>query len=329
MANNNYLHTENLSIGYKDKTLLSNLNLNIKKGQMICVLGENGSGKSTLIRTLLGLQDQLDGAIYINDKKLNETNTKELAKQISIVLTSTIPPNNFTVFELVALGRIPYSNWLGKLTTIDTNKIKEAIALVGITQFTNRQINTLSDGERQRVMIAKALAQDTNLIILDEPTAHLDVTNRVALLSLLKKLAKETNKGILISTHELELAIQVADQIWLIDRDKNLIKGAPEDLVLTEVFGDTFKDENVFFDLKTGAFRIENRTDKLVFLVDQSVKGFWTKQALEKEGYSITENRNTLIQVFIDNNQWILKTQNQSITIDSIEKLVMELNEIN
>lgn len=256
MSNNNYLHTKNLSIGYKNKILLSDLDLEIKKGQMICLLGENGSGKSTLIRTLLGLQVKLKGAIFINESNINSLNTKELAKHISIVLTSNVPPNNFTVYELVALGRIPHSNWLGKLNKDDKENIKKAMELVAISHFSERQVNSLSDGERQRVMVAKALAQDTELIILDEPTAHLDVGNRVALLSLLKKIAEEQQKGILLSTHELELAIQIADTIWLIDNDKKITKGSPEELVQSGVFGKTFNSENVFFDTKTGSFKI-------------------------------------------------------------------------
>ncbi len=260
MTTSNYLHTKNLSIGYTDKILLSHLELQLNKGEMVCLLGANGVGKSTLIRTILGLTPALDGHVFINEKPVSDLHLKALAKHISIVLTTGIPPNNFTVYELVALGRTPHTNWLGKLNKTDKARIKDAMQLVGVTRFSDRQVNSLSDGERQRVMLAKALVQDTELIILDEPTAHLDVTNRVALLLLLKKLAKETGKGILLSTHELELALQVADTIWLINNKKELIKGTPEELILSDDISQTFNSGSVNFDNNSRSFKIEERS---------------------------------------------------------------------
>ena len=257
MTTPTYLHTKNLSIGYADKILLSHLDLQLNKGEMVCLLGANGVGKSTLIRTILGLTPALDGRVFINEKPLSDLHIKTVAKHISIVLTTGIPPNNFTVYELVALGRTPHTNWLGKLNQTDKARIKDAMQLVAITHFSDRQVNSLSDGERQRVMLAKALVQDTELIILDEPTAHLDVTNRVALLLLLKKLAKETGKGILLSTHELELALQVADSIWLINNKKKMIKGTPNELILSNSISQTFNSGNVNFDNNSRSFKIE------------------------------------------------------------------------
>jgi len=323
MSKSHCLHTKELTIGYQDKTLLSNLNLTINKGEMICLIGANGSGKSTLIRTLLGLTPAINGTVFIQDKPLANLNLKELAKHISIVLTNAVPLSNFTVYEMVSLGRTPHTNWLGKLSKEDLSSIKKAMEMVHVTTFANRQVTSLSDGERQRVMVAKALAQDTALIILDEPTAHLDIANRVALLSLLKKVAKEAHKGILLSTHELELAIQIADNIWLLDTKQELLKGAPEDLVLSGVIEEAFKSDAVNFDLNSGSFKIEYKPDKEIFLKGNGKLLFWTEQALQKEGFKITTNKAVNIHIVIDEKQkiWQVTKNNKTYKTYSIEAL--------
>ncbi len=256
------LETHNLTIGYTGRPLLSNLNLSLKKGEMVCLVGPNGTGKSTLIKTLTNMLAPLEGTVKINisptNKNINEINVKELAMHISIVLTDKLPSSNFSVHEIVALGRIPHTNWLGNLSKKDEIIIDEALKITNLTAYKYRKVDSLSDGEKQRVMFAKALAQDTDIIILDEPTAHLDVVYRAELLSLLKNLAKETQKAILISTHELEMAIQSADHIWLINNNKQLISKAPEDLILANVFSETFQGAQVFFDENNGSFKIKN-----------------------------------------------------------------------
>lgn len=328
MGEKSYLYTSNLTIGYDDKILLSNLNININRGDMICLLGPNGVGKSTLINTLTATLSPLSGSILLDKKPINKIPLKELSQLISIVLTKKLSSANLTVFDLVAMGRIPYTNWLGNLTKKDIAIVEKSMKLVNVDDFYDRQIDSLSDGEKQRVLIAKALAQDTPLIILDEPTAHLDVANRVALLSLLKKLAKETKKSILLSTHELEMAIQVADQIWLIDNHKQLHKGTPEDLALSGVFGNTFKGEQIKFDMNTGAFKMQHSTFNKIKLNGTDPLIYWTKQALEKEGYQIVSDGETQIEVSFfkePNMHWIIKTVLHEIRVESIEELINKI----
>ena len=322
------LYTENLTIGYDKCALLSDLSLSLERGALTCLLGPNGSGKSTLLHTLTGIHDPISGSVFVNNNLIARQTPQELAHQISIVLAEKLTPVNLSVFDVVALGRTPYTNWLGHLSDEDHKAIEKAMELVNITQLTTRSINELSDGEKQRVMIAKALAQDTPLLILDEPTAHLDVSNRVALLTLLKDLAIETNKAILLSTHALEMAIQLADSVWLITKESELITGTPEDLVLSGVIGSTFKGEHVNFDIETGSFKIHHQTKKTIAVVGNGTLSYWTKHALEKEGYKITEREECKVQVILNEqslNRWKLQYDQTEIAVNSIGELKNKL----
>ncbi len=326
--NNNCLQTENLSIGYKEKILLNNLNLEIKKGEMVCLLGPNGVGKSTLIKVLTKILQPLHGEVFIVDENnfvnINKISPLKLAKHISIVLTEQLPSSNFTVKDIVSLGRVPYTNWLGNLTKKDDIIIENAMEKVNITHFKNRQVDSLSDGEKQRVMFAKALAQDTDLIILDEPTAHLDIVHRAELLSLLKKLAIETQKGILISTHELEMAIQAADSIWLIDNENELEVSSPEDLVLSGKFMKIFKGNHVCFNEQNGTFKIKNRALKDINLIGEGNRYYWTKHALEKKQYKII-NKKSDISVTVKPNLWQLEKEGKVTELGNISALIKKL----
>lgn len=300
------LSTHNLEVGFSSKkksgsVLLSNLNTSLKQGELACLIGVNGSGKSTLIRTLAGLHLPLRGDVCINNRQLNSYTRHQLAKQVSIVLTDKIDDGNLSVFELVSLGRYPYLNWHGKPAAKDEEVIRWAIEKVGIDHLTHRNILELSDGERQKSIIARALAQDTPLMLLDEPTAHLDLPNRVSILSLLRKLAKDTQKAILLSTHELEMALQIADHLWLIDNQKSLRCGTTEDLVLDGSMTQFFENEMVRFDPAAGAFKVNHPVEnQRVFVKGDDAVSHWTKQALEKEGFAITsEDSDSPIRVDI------------------------------
>jgi iron complex transport system ATP-binding protein len=208
---------KNLSIGYRQKTdsrkVLKDINLSIFSGELICLLGPNGIGKSTLLRTLSGLLPKLSGTIMINSRALEEYSEKELSKQVGVVLTDHPQLRNMRVEELVALGRAPYTNFFGGLSSEDKVFVDEAISLVGIDKLRGRMIRELSDGERQKVMIARALAQQTPVIILDEPTAFLDFPSKVEVMKLLRNLAHDMHKTILLSTHDLDLAVRLADTL--------------------------------------------------------------------------------------------------------------------
>lgn len=255
----NILHTENLSIGYKTKsetnTIIQNCNMQLQKGKLVALVGANGIGKSTLLKTITGIIPALEGTIFIKNKKIQSYLPINLAQQLSIVLTESLPPSNLTVYEIVALGRQPYTNWLGKLTNEDKTKIEEAIRLTEIKEWQHKKHFEISDGQLQKTLIARALAQDTALIILDEPTTHLDLVHKVSLLKLLQKLTHETGKTILYSTHDIDLAIQLCDEMIVLTKNK-LMQDQPCNLIEKDVFTELFQNESIFFDKKIGKFKV-------------------------------------------------------------------------
>ncbi|AUC22851.1 ABC transporter ATP-binding protein [Polaribacter sejongensis] len=244
------LKTENLSIGYQQKKnskiIASNINLEIEKGKLITVLGKNGIGKSTLLRTLSKVQKPISGEIFIHQKNLQNFTEKALSTQLSLVLTERLPESQLTVYELIALGRQPYTNWIDKLSSKDIEKVDTAINQTEIEQLKNNRFYELSDGQLQRVLIARALAQDTEIIILDEPTAHLDMHHTIKIFSLLKKLVADTNKTIIISSHEINLSIQLADEVMLLT-ENTVHFGTPTELITINAFDTLFPKELVNF----------------------------------------------------------------------------------
>lgn len=230
----------------------NNLNLSFQKGEMISLIGPNGCGKSTLLRTLCGLQESLSGQILIQGKDLKGMPLSDRAKLFSIVLTDPVRLGYMTVKQMVAMGRHPYTTFSGKLSNKDERCIDESLKAVHLENFTDRFILELSDGERQRVMIAKALAQDTSFILLDEPTSHLDLPNRVEVMFLLRRLAVEMQKCILISTHEIDLALHLSDKIWLMSFEKGLETGTPQELIENKSVQSVFHGESFGFDPDTG-----------------------------------------------------------------------------
>lgn len=254
------LKTENLSIGYKTKkeetTVASNINLTLKKGELIGLVGGNGIGKSTLLRTLTQVQPKLSGALYLNEKPLEDYANIDLAKAMSLVLTETIASKNLSVFELVALGRQPYTNWVGNLSEEDISKVNHAITQTNIENLKHKKCFELSDGQLQKVMIARALAQDTDLIILDEPTTHLDMYHKAYILKLLQKLVKETGKTILFSSHEIDLAIQLCDTMIVMTKTE-VTSDSPCHLIQQGTFNTLFPEDLITFDATTGSFRVK------------------------------------------------------------------------
>ncbi|MBC6410972.1 MAG: ABC transporter ATP-binding protein [Ekhidna sp.] len=222
------LSTENLSIGYGEKVLAKALSLELKAGELVGLIGQNGVGKSTLIRTLAGLQTKLSGEIHYNGTFMEKP--KELAKLVSIVLTGKPDTLNLSVVELLALGRHPYTGWLGYLKEDDKKKIEKALSLMEINYIANKKLFELSDGQLQKAMIARALAQDTKVIILDEPTSHLDLKNKIDVLELLKKISNQ-GKCVLISTHEVGLAGKYCDRFWCMDFGEEMLMGEPQHLI--------------------------------------------------------------------------------------------------
>ena len=258
-SNKTILSTSNLSIGYqskKEKNIIAeNLNLTFEKGKLISLVGANGIGKSTLLRTITGIQKPLAGTVTLKEKEIHLYDSLSLAQNLSLVLTEKLPPSNLTVFELIALGRQPYTNWLGKLSKEDLEKINQAIMLTRVEHLIDKRHHEISDGQLQIVLIARALAQDTPLIILDEPTTHLDLFHKVSVFKLLKKLSQETNKCILFSTHDIDLAIQLSDEM-IVMTESIVEQDQPCNLITKGIFNSLFIDSSITFDGEKGKFII-------------------------------------------------------------------------
>lgn len=254
------LKTNSLSIGYtskKEETVIaSHINLELHQGELVGLVGANGIGKSTLLRTLTNVQPSLNGEVSINSKTLQHYNAIDLAKVLSLVLTESVTSKNLSVFELVTLGRQPYTNWVGNLSETDIDITNKALAQANIEDLKHKKCYELSDGQLQKVMIARALAQDTSLIILDEPTTHLDMYHKAYILKLLQKLTKETKKTILFSSHEIDLAIQLCDKLIVMSKD-GIVTDTPKNLIKQGTFNSLFPEDLIVFDEETGSFRVK------------------------------------------------------------------------
>ena len=249
-----------LSIGYHSRSprppVASELNLTLRAGLLTCLIGPNGIGKSTLLRTLAGLQKPLDGRIWVDGVPVHQLSIEERARRISVVLTDAPHPGDLHVRQVVGLGRLPYTNWLGSLTEQDHQIIANALQQVNACALAGRSFGELSDGERQKVMIARALAQEPRVMILDEPTAFLDWPNRLDLLVTLRKIAHESGNAILISSHDLELALQVADELWVMSAQKGITSGKCRDLISQGLLQEVFSSPFGQFDSSKGIFTI-------------------------------------------------------------------------
>ena len=282
------IRLRDLSIGYPDKhntkRVAEHLNASIHSGELTCLLGTNGVGKSTLLRTLSAFQPPLGGTIDLLDRPLSTYDDRQLATVIGVVLTEKSDIRNMTVEELVGLGRSPYTGFWGTLKESDRKIVHEAIARVRIEPLTQRMVHTLSDGERQKVMIAKALAQETPIIFLDEPTAFLDFPSKVEVMQLLHNLTHTLQKTVFMSTHDLELALQIADKIWLMDRTNGIAIGTPEDLSLEGKLSSFFSRKGITYDTETGFFRIDTDYRREIPLRGHGSRYAMVRKALQRNG---------------------------------------------
>ena len=315
------LRTTNLYIGYGRRAVQSDLNLHANARDLICLTGTNGCGKSTLLRTLAGLQLPLKGYITINDKSVQKLSNYERSTLFSLVLTDSIDTENLTVHDLVALGRFPYTNWAGSLSDTDEAKIAESIHQVNLTHKTHCYLNEISDGEKQRAVIAKALAQDTPLVLLDEPTAHLDLPNRVEIMLLLRRLSVNTQKTFILSTHELDLALQMADKIWLMNPN-GVEVGIPEDLMLTGKFQEAFGSHSFQFDENDGHCKINHLVGPLhVNVIGEKPATLWLQRALLRCGIQLSESASITIEA----HGGVFRLHNTDVhSIEEILKILMD-----
>lgn len=245
-----------LTIGYGQRTLLDNVSAQMAEGQLIALLGRNGTGKSTLLRAMMGLEKPQQGAIFLQGKKITEMKPEKLAQKISFVTTDKVRIANLSCEDVVALGRAPYTNWIGQLQPEDKERVREAMRLVGMSDYADKTMDKMSDGECQRIMIARALAQDTPVILLDEPTAFLDLPNRYELCLLLKRLAQQEGKCIIFSTHDLDIALSLCDSIMLIDNPQLYCLPTSE-MIVSGHIERLFRNESVTFDAQEMRVRIK------------------------------------------------------------------------
>ncbi|HMG89100.1 MAG TPA: ABC transporter ATP-binding protein [Chryseolinea sp.] len=311
--NTTVLSTHKLTVGYGRHILFQDLDLKLEKGKLVCFMGPNGVGKSSLIRTLAGLQKSSSGEVTLFSKD-------EIHRQLAVVLTDRVVGSNMKVGELISIGRYPHLNWTAQLTDADKAAVTDAINKVHLSALLDKDINELSDGQLQMAMIARALAQDTPVILMDEPTAHLDLNNRLEIMKVLLQLTRTMNKAILVSTHELDLALQTADEIWLAGNNKSILRGIPEDLVLNGAFDDVFRFKG--FDLRTGKVQHEVRHSIDIELIGQGHELLWTKNALERNGYAVRNDQSShriVIKVSEGRTQWHV---DDLVTFSSIKEVL-------
>ncbi|MCP3820352.1 ABC transporter ATP-binding protein [Streptomyces sp. A3M-1-3] len=287
------LAADQLTVGYRTRAawrrgtphaVLSGLDLEARAGELTVLLGPNGAGKSTLLRTLCGLLPPLAGRIRIGGRSITEESPATLARRLAVVLTDRVDPGLLSARELVALGRHPHTGFTGRLAPADHTAIQWALEAVDAAHLAERPAAELSDGERQRILTARALAQEPDAILLDEPTAFLDVPSRVALTVLLRDLARSKGLTVVVSTHDLELALRVADAVWLVDRSSCVHTGAPEDLMRTGAIGAAFDADHLAFDPLSGSFGLRRASRATVTVNAPPSLRPLLERALAREG---------------------------------------------
>ena len=328
------LHLKDLTTGYTSKlskkVVTSDITAELYKGELVCLIGPNGAGKSTLMRTISGSQKPLSGEVYLNGQDIYAIPPKQLAKKLSLVLTERVSAGMLSAYEVIALGRYPHTNWSGKLSDRDHEIIQESVHMAGAQELVDRSLSELSDGERQKIMVARAFAQEPEVMILDEVTAFLDLPRRVEIMKLLRNMAHESGKSILLSTHDMDLALRGSDRIWLIPKGGALHIGSPEDLVLDGTFEAAFQSEGINFDKSTGSFNIHSEYDFAVSIVgaDEEVVQ-WTKRAMERIGIQVEVNVNPRIVIESEGDQhmWKYIDGNEEQAFSSIHQLAQALTQ--
>ncbi len=311
------INVSGLSIGYEN-TILSDINFSVNQGEIVSLIGKNGSGKSTLIKTIIGLISSKKGDVLIESNELKKYSHTQLAKQISVVLTDQNINPILTVYELLSLGRTPYKNMFSLLNSEDKIKIDETVKLLEIDDLLSKRIGELSDGQKQKVMIGRALVQDTSVIVLDEPTSHLDLSGKFAIFQFLRKLAQITNKAILLSTHQIDLALQHSDKILFI-KDNKLIEGNPEEIGWKYDLYDYFSNDDMLYNYSMGKFATKRKGIKQVQLEGEGALLYWTRHALYRAAIDVVEKSPIRVKVYKDIISLNINGEEQYV--DNIESL--------
>ena len=321
---------QNLSIGYRtgkqEKIVHEHLNFQLHAGELTCLLGANGTGKSTLLRTLSASQPALSGTLDILGKPLAEYTEKERSRTIGVVLTDKTFAGGLSVYELVGLGRQPHTGFFGRLSKEDKRIIEEAMEHVGIAHKAHSYTAELSDGERQKAMIAKALVQECPLILLDEPTAFLDVVSRIEIMHLLHRLAVEQQKAILLSTHDIEQALVLSDKLWLLSKEHGLQAGVTEDIILNHQMENLFDKKDIRFDYDHGVYYpLANGQKKIAVSSEDKTLLHWAINALNRHGYQCVSNDCDVRLVAVSPHELVYTYHGKTKTFHSFEDLLKNL----
>ncbi len=261
------LETKDLCVGYEGKTVVKDIQIEGEKGTIVCLLGPNGAGKTTILRTLSGLLRPVKGGVYIKGEELSTINRKDLAKELSVVLTDKFDGGLMTAFEVVSMGRYPHTDFFGKLTKFDIHKVIDALETVNADNVAHRYFNELSDGEKQKILIARALVQEPEVIILDEPTTHLDIKHRLELIEILKKLSKEKGISVILSLHEIDIALKSCDKVVLVNKNHIIAYGTPEEVVNESIIKKLYNINDANFNNLLGTIELFNDSSSNVFVI--------------------------------------------------------------
>lgn len=327
------VEVKNLSLGYRSKNdeniLLSEVTFLLNEGNLYTILGSNGKGKTSLLQVLSGFSTPLQGHVLIQNKDISKYTHHELSKMVSVIFTERPHIEYMTVFEMVSSGRTPHTGFYGKLSNTDIRVISNALLLTGITALKNRKITTLSDGEYQKTLIAKSLAQETPIILMDEPATYLDVAAKINLMKLLRKLVLQENKTIVISTHDIDLAIKYSDQILMFNDQKKLIIGMPEDLIINQSLSDLFKSQGLLFNTNEGSFSEPNFKECLIKIEADEITKKWLENALARypefndeilKKFTIKSTISNTYTVF-ENNEFVSEFKNVENLIQGLRKI--------
>lgn len=284
---NNVIVAENLDVGYEKKVVVGPVDLCGIKGQLTCLLGPNGAGKSTILRTLTGLLAPVNGAVQIKGEDIGSINKSDLAKKLAVVLTEQVSLGLLTVFEIASMGRYPHTNFMGKLTEKDKKIVEEALCSVNALHLRNRYYSQLSDGEKQKIMIARAIVQQPELIVLDEPTSHLDVKHKVEVIRILHKLCMEKGITVILSLHDIDLAIKGCETILLVQNGKISAQGTPEEIIKAGTIQKLYDIEGAQYNELLGSLEFSSPQNPEIFVTGGNGTGTGVYRAISRAGYGM------------------------------------------
>jgi iron complex transport system ATP-binding protein len=276
-----------LDAGYDRKIIVSGIELNAMKGQVICLIGPNGSGKSTILRTLAGMLAPVGGAVYIGGNDINSIKPNDLARQMAVVLTEQLNVNMTSAYEIVSMGRIPYTGFFSRLNADDHRIVRECLQIVGAADLGERDFLSLSDGEKQKILIARALAQEPELIILDEPTSHLDIRNKIEIVHILNRLSAVNGVTVILALHDIDIAVKNCQFVLLIKDGRVTAQGHPEDVIGKDTIGNLYGIEGAMYNSVTGSLEIFNEKAPDVFVAGGAGTGVPVFRLLSRMGYGI------------------------------------------